>query len=49
VGGGTLDVFRQPAGDEYKNVQLLKAGAHVSPQLFSDLVLSVAEVLGLDA
>jgi Uma2 family endonuclease len=48
VKDGTLEVFRLPAGSEYQDVQLLTAGAHVEPQLFPDLVLSVAEMLGLD-
>lgn len=49
VKGGTLEVFREPLGSEYQDVQLLNAGAHVSPQRFPDLVLSVAEMLGRDA
>lgn len=47
VKGGTLEVYRQPSSGEYQSVQSLTGGADVSPRLFPDVVLRVAEMLGL--
>jgi len=46
VKGGTLEVFREPGGGEYREVRSLNASAQASPEAFPDLVLGVAEILG---
>jgi Uma2 family endonuclease len=41
-----IEVYRQPADGQYQDARVLGTDAQVSPQLFADLVLSVAEILG---
>jgi Uma2 family endonuclease len=47
VKSGTLEVFRAPENGEYRQARSLSAPAQISPEAFPDLVISVAEILGL--
>jgi len=43
----TLEVYRQPSADGYRDVRILRSGDTVSPEAFPDVVLSAADILGL--
>jgi Uma2 family endonuclease len=43
----TLEIYRQPSPDGYREVSILRDGDTVSPEAFPDVVLSVAAILGL--
>ena len=41
-----IEVYREPAGEGYRDVQILQRGQSVTPEAFADLTLSVVDLLG---
>jgi len=41
-----IEVYREPTGEGYRDVQILQRGQSVTPEAFADLTLSVVDLLG---
>ena len=41
-----IEVYREPAGEGYRDVQILQRGQSVTPEAFADLTVAVGDVLG---
>ena len=46
LAGGTLEVYRGPSAEGYRDVRLYRRGDRVSLLAFPDLVLEVSAILG---
>lgn len=46
LAGGYVEVYRDPAGQAYRDVRRVGRGQHLSPDTFPDLRLAVEELLG---